>query len=96
MKENMPGSTAPPVFSENGRFMSNGYVDRGPRREWLNDRSAHRGSNRWTPGKDYNPEGRDTRYERPEPGSIMGRAKHHGDSETLYAITEGRMLEEDA
>jgi hypothetical protein len=93
----MPGDHVQPVVAENGRFISNGYVDMGPRRELRDDRSAHRGTHRWTPegGKDYDPTGRDTRYDRPEPNSILGRAKAEGDSDTLYRISEGRMAEEE-
>lgn len=95
MKQNMPGDHVSPNYSEGGRFISNGYVDKGLRREWREDRSQHRGSNRFTPEgtKDYDPTGKDTRYEKPMPNSLLGRAKAEGDSRTLQRIAAGRAVD---
>jgi hypothetical protein len=43
---------------------------------------------------DYDPTGVDTRYDRPHPNSILGRAATEGDLDTLGRIAVGRMREE--
>lgn len=83
MIEHMPGhNDGVDLPAGEGVFgAQEGYVDRGPRREPDDTHSAH---------GPWHSDGVDTRYDKPHPNSLIGRARKASDRKTLERIAAGR------